>query len=119
MNVVMSNEAQADWIAGLFQYMRSTGLKRVHASEQAQDGWAETVKGAVRSSVLADSKSWYVGANVPGKAKGILAYAGGIANYLRILDECAADRYAGLVSRPMSPALSVLARVPQPQHIDG
>lgn len=95
VNVVMCNEAQGDWIANLLEHMRQHGLKRVEVQAQAQVQWTEKVRNAVQTSVLADADSWYVGSNVPGKAKGILAYAGGIANYLKACGECAENGYEG------------------------
>jgi hypothetical protein len=47
---------------------------------------------------LADS--WYMGANVPGKARMFLPYIGGVGTYRQICDEIAADNYRGFALRP-------------------
>ena len=41
---------------------------------------------------LADS--WYVGANIPGKARVLLPYLGGVGPYRKICDDVAAGGYA-------------------------
>ena len=95
VNVVIANEFQVDWIARLIGYMRKNGFNRVEATEEAQNAWADVVANAVKGTVLEGAKSWYVGANVPGKTQGILAYAGGLANYTRLCDENATEGYKG------------------------
>lgn len=77
--------------------MRSNGLDRIDTTPEAQARWAQVMADVVKGTVLTGSKSWYVGANVPGKKTGILAYAGGIAKYIAQCDECAANGYEGFV----------------------
>jgi hypothetical protein len=43
---------------------------------------------------LANS-SWYLGANVPGKPRVFMPYAGGMAKYAEICDQVAANGYEG------------------------
>ncbi len=100
VNVVVANEFQVDWIADLIGHMRQHGLARVEVEPEAQARWSQIVKDVVKGTVLAGSKSWYVGANVPGKTQGILAYAGGLANYTRICNECADNGYDGFRFTP-------------------
>ncbi|MES2493581.1 MAG: NAD(P)/FAD-dependent oxidoreductase [Pseudomonadota bacterium] len=95
VNVVVANEFQVDWIGDLIEYMRTNGFSRVEVDPEAQARWAQTVKDVVKGTILEGSKSWYVGANVPGKTQGILAYAGGLANYTRLCNECAEHGYEG------------------------
>jgi hypothetical protein len=56
------------------------------------------VNAAAGATLLADVKhSWYLGANVPGKPRVFMPYAGGMARYRRICDEVASDGYRGFV----------------------
>ena len=41
--------------------------------------------------------SWYLGANVPGKPRRFMPYAGGMAHYRDICTEVATEGYKGLV----------------------
>ena len=95
VNVVMANEYQVEWIAGLIEHMSQHRLERVDVDADAQAKWSQTVRDAIKGTVLETAESWYVGANVPGKARGILAYAGGIANYIKACDAAAAQGYEG------------------------
>ena len=45
--------------------------------------------------LLADS--WYVGANIPGKPRVFMPYAGGVGNYRQKCDEVAEAGYEGFV----------------------
>ena len=96
VNVLIANDYQVEWIGKLLGHMRANKLDRIDIDPAAQKSWAQTVKDVVKGTILATSKSWYVGANVPGKTQGILAYAGGIARYIKHCDECADKGYAGL-----------------------
>ena len=100
VNVVVANEFQVDWIANLVDHMRRNNLARVEVDPAAQSRWAQVVRDVVKGTVLEGSKSWYVGANVPGKTQGILAYAGGLANYTRLCNECSENGYEGFIFTP-------------------
>jgi cyclohexanone monooxygenase len=54
---------------------------------------ASLVKGSVRTSE--GCNSWYLGANVPGKKRVYMPYAGGIGAYRRKCDEVAESGYLG------------------------
>jgi hypothetical protein len=43
------------------------------------------------------SHSWYLGANVPGKPRAFMPYAGGLKRYRDICDEVASHSYRGFV----------------------
>ncbi|MEZ5687373.1 MAG: NAD(P)/FAD-dependent oxidoreductase [Caenibius sp.] len=95
VNVIVANEFQVEWISRLLDHAREQGITRIEAEPAAQEKWAETVSEVIKGTVLEGSKSWYVGANVPGKAQGILAYAGGLANYIRECNDVADAGYPG------------------------
>jgi len=80
-NVVMTNEFQVDFITELLVDLRKQGDTRVTVSESDQEAWTEQVNAIAQTSLLSKANSWYVGANVPGKPRVILAYTGGIAAY--------------------------------------
>jgi cyclohexanone monooxygenase len=97
VNVIMGNEYQVAWISQMIKYMRDKGYKRVDVDPAYQAEWAQTVQGAIEGTVFTTSDSWYVGANVKGKARGILAYAGGFANYVKACDAVADNGFKGFV----------------------
>jgi len=95
VNVVMANEYQVEWITKLIGYIESAGFNRCDVHPESADDWSRTVKNAIKGTVLEGADSWYVGANVPGKKREILAYAGGIRNYISACDQVAQTNYAG------------------------
>ena len=55
--------------------------------------------------MLADS--WYLGANIPGKPRVFMPYAGGVGPYRERCDEIAANSYEGFVmSEASEPVLA-------------
>ncbi len=95
VNVVMANEYQVGWISRRIKYMRDHGLTRVDVDPDYQAKWSQTVKDVIQGTVLVSADSWYVGTNVPGKTKGILAYAGGMVNYMQACNAAAERKYEG------------------------
>ena len=53
------------------------------------------IEAAARTLLPEAGTSWYLGANVPGKPRVFMPYAGGFAAYVRACDEVAADGYPG------------------------
>lgn len=80
-NVVMTNEFQVEFIRDLIDDTVKKGLTRVDVSNQSQEAWTQQVNEIVTHTLLSKANSWYVGANVPGKPRAILAYTGGVARY--------------------------------------
>lgn len=96
-NVVMTNEFQVDFITDLLIDMRKRGNTRVTASQAEQDAWTEQVNAIAQTTLLAKADSWYVGANVPGKPRVILAYTGGIAAYRSVCSDVLENEFKGFI----------------------
>ncbi len=94
-NVVVSVEQHVEWICDCLEYMREGGVDRIDAEEQAQEAWAQHVDEVARKSLMPDTNSWYMGANIPGKPRMFMPYMGGVGVYRRKCDEIARDGYAG------------------------
>ncbi|WP_150293209.1 flavin-containing monooxygenase [Sphingobium estronivorans] len=94
-NVVMTNEMQVEWISDLIGYCEAHGHARCEADADAQAGWTEKVNGLVKGNLWESAESWYVGANVPGKPRVILAYVGGYAAYKAECDAICDAGYPG------------------------
>lgn len=68
----------------------------MEASERAEDEWGDHVtEVANRTLRPMASSSWYLGANVPGKPRIFMPYAGGLAYYASRCDEVADAGYPG------------------------
>ncbi|MCO6418767.1 NAD(P)/FAD-dependent oxidoreductase [Siccirubricoccus sp. KC 17139] len=97
-NMPIAIEQHVEWITDCIDAMRKRGLRRIETTEAAMDGWVAEVNRAADATLLPQAKhSWYLGANVPGKPRVFMPYAGGMAHYRRICDQVAAKGYEGFV----------------------
>jgi hypothetical protein len=76
--------------------MRRHGFDRIEPTQQAVDRWVGHVNDAANATLLPQAKhSWYLGANVPGKPRVFMPYAGGMARYRGICARIAENAYEG------------------------
>ena len=94
-NVMLSIEQHVDWIADCLAYMVEGGFDRIDADPEAEDRWTRLVEELVARSIVGKTNSWWTGANIPGKPRGITMYLGGTHNYRAACDEIAANGYEG------------------------
>ena len=100
-NMPVAIEQHAEWIADCIGYMRDHGIERIEARPEAMDQWVEEVNAAANVTLLPlATHSWYLGANVPGKPRVFMPYAGGMARYRQICADVAARNYEGFVLSP-------------------
>lgn len=88
-------ELQGDWILNVLDYMKECEMMTVDVQEQAQKEWKELIWKLSSATLLPTVDSWYMGTNVPGKAREPLIYLGGVQKYYKTLDEVAEKGYEG------------------------
>jgi cyclohexanone monooxygenase len=97
-NMPVAIEQHADWITDCIQHMRSNGLERIEALPEAVETWVGEVNEVANRTLLPMAKhSWYLGANIPGKPRVFMPYAGGMIRYREICQTVAARNYEGFV----------------------
>lgn len=95
-NMPTSIEQHVDWITACIGHMQARGASRIEAEPAAEDEWVAHVNDAAEQTLLPKANSsWYLGANVPGKPRIFMPYAGGAAHYRQICDQVAANGYEG------------------------
>ena len=95
-NMPVAIEQHVEWITECIDYMRKNGVETIEATAKAADGWVAHVNDAANATLLPEAgHSWYLGANVPGKPRVFMPYAGGMDVYRRKCDEVAANGYEG------------------------
>ncbi|HXP75222.1 MAG TPA: NAD(P)/FAD-dependent oxidoreductase [Stellaceae bacterium] len=95
-NMPVAIEQHVEWITDCIAHMREHGLQCIEARSEAADQWLEQVNAAANATLLPlATHSWYFGANVPGKPRVFMPYAGGMARYREICAEIAARGYEG------------------------
>jgi cation diffusion facilitator CzcD-associated flavoprotein CzcO len=95
-NMPVAIEQHADWIADCIAHMRANGLEKIEARPEAVEQWVAEVNDVASKTLLPLAMhSWYLGANIPGKARVFMPYAGGMVRYREICNEVAARGYQG------------------------
>jgi cation diffusion facilitator CzcD-associated flavoprotein CzcO len=94
-NMILAAEHHVDWITDAIRHLDETGRIAIEATEQAQDRWVEHCNEIASQTLLSSANSWYVGANIPGKPRVFMPFAGGLGVYRRICADVAADGYRG------------------------
>jgi cation diffusion facilitator CzcD-associated flavoprotein CzcO len=96
-NMISSIEQHSQWIVDCLGHLRRTGRRSIEATPDAQEDWvahvASIAEGGVR--VHESCTSWYLGANVPGKVRVYMPYAGGLNVYRDRCDEVVREGYRG------------------------
>jgi cation diffusion facilitator CzcD-associated flavoprotein CzcO/acetyl esterase/lipase len=86
-NMVVSIEQHVDWAVNVLIAMREAGFTTIEATKRAQDGWARHMADCSTLTLHRLANTWYTGANVPGKAQGVMPYTGGVGPYRGICNE--------------------------------
>jgi cyclohexanone monooxygenase len=88
-------ETQGDWIAQLLDHLRQRNYARVEATVAAEEAWRGQVLELADATLFPRADSWYLGANIPGKPREMLAFSGGLPAYLAKCRESAERGYEG------------------------
>ncbi|KAK7054362.1 hypothetical protein VNI00_003556 [Paramarasmius palmivorus] len=88
-------EIQAEWIKNCLSYMRSKSYSRIETSHSAEVDWRNLVLHIDNLTLMSKTRSWWNGANIPGKPVEQLNFAGGIPLYGKLCKEKAEKEYEG------------------------
>jgi cation diffusion facilitator CzcD-associated flavoprotein CzcO len=95
-NMPVAIEQHADWITDCIAHLRANGLERIEARPDAVDKWVTEVNEVASKTLLPlATHSWYLGANIPGKPRVFMPYAGGMVRYREICNDVVAHGYEG------------------------
>jgi cation diffusion facilitator CzcD-associated flavoprotein CzcO/acetyl esterase/lipase len=86
-NMAVSIEQHADWVVDRLIALRDAGFTSMEATETAQAGWTRHMADCSMLTLHRLANTWYTGANVPGKAQGVMPYTGGVGPYRSICNE--------------------------------
>ncbi|MEW6297286.1 MAG: NAD(P)/FAD-dependent oxidoreductase [Thermodesulfobacteriota bacterium] len=98
-NYPVCAEMIVEWIADCIRYMREKHYTRVVPTLEAEDAWVAHVNEVASQTLLSGANSWFVGANIPGKARAFLLYANTAPAYRQKCAEVAARGYDGFLLR--------------------
>ncbi len=104
-NMMVSIEQHVEWVADCLAHLREEGIAAIEPTEEAQDAWMRHAEEVGNATLYPLADSWYMGANVPGKARVFMPYIGGVGPYRAKCDEVVANGYAGFdLARAATPA---------------
>jgi cation diffusion facilitator CzcD-associated flavoprotein CzcO len=97
-NMPVAIEQHVEWIADCIAFLRENGVARIEAATEAAERWGEHVNEIADTTLLPQvPHSWYLGANIPGKPRVFMPYAGGLPRYRGICNDVAAQGYPGFI----------------------
>jgi cation diffusion facilitator CzcD-associated flavoprotein CzcO len=94
-NMMVSIEQHVDWIADCLAHLRAEDLETIEATAEAEDAWVAHVNEVADATLYPLARSWYTGANIPGKPRIFMPYVGGVGAYRKHCDDVAAKNYEG------------------------
>lgn len=94
-NYTVCAESVVEWISKAIEYVREKGYSRIAPTPESEQAWVDHVNEVGSQTLLSGTKSWFVGGNIPGKARAILLYANTAPAYRAKIAEVAANGYEG------------------------
>jgi cyclohexanone monooxygenase len=94
-NMPVSIEQHVEWISDCIEYLRKNNLTTIEATAAAEDQWTAHVAEVANTTLMPGANSWYMGANIPGKARVFMPYIGGVGTYRQKCNEIAEQGYKG------------------------
>ena len=91
-NMMTSIEQHVRWIGDCLSTLRG---RTIEATPEAERAWVEHGNAVAAPTVYPEAKSWYTGANIPGKPRTFMAYIGGVPGYRHICEAIVEQGYAG------------------------
>ena len=96
-NMPVSIEQHIEWISDFIEFLRGQGIDTAEADLNAETAWVSHVNAVAEPTMFMLANSWYLGANIPGKPRVFMPYAGGVGTYREKCNEIADNGYEGFI----------------------
>ncbi|CAF3762650.1 unnamed protein product [Rotaria sp. Silwood1] len=106
-NMISSIEQHVDWIAECLNYIRVHNYNTIEPTLEAENAWINHVNEVSNMTLYPTVQSWYTGANIEGKPRIFMPYAGGLNVYRQKCKEIADNGYQGFTFANSPSILSV------------
>ncbi|KAK9462729.1 FAD/NAD(P)-binding domain-protein [Lipomyces oligophaga] len=80
-------QIQSDFIVETIRTMRENNIRSLDAESSAELDWTKDINESIKDTLFPLAKSWYMGANIPGKPIESLNFVKGIPLYSQILND--------------------------------
>ena len=123
-NMAVSIEQHVEWITDTLGQLRKEGHDVIEPTELAERAWVQHNNDFAGITLFPLANSWYMGANVPGKARAVLPYIGGVDRYRQTCVDVVDAGYLGFrrdsstgaapemvndgIIRPLAPDVTVM-----------
>ncbi|MET0659522.1 MAG: NAD(P)/FAD-dependent oxidoreductase [Steroidobacteraceae bacterium] len=88
-------EYQGAWVVACLKYMHEHDFTRIDATGEGEEFWLKEVTESAAGTLLPRTRTWWFGANIPGKQSEPLYYAGGLPRFLELCWNSARNGYEG------------------------
>ena len=92
-NMTTCLQQQTEWISDAIRDLKAQGKSTIEPTADGEDAWVSHHDELAGATLVANTTSWYLGSNVPGKPRRVLSYIGGVGTYRQRCDEEAAAGY--------------------------
>ena len=96
-NYTVCAEMIVEWISDCIGHLREKNLSSIAPTPQAEQEWVDHSNEIASYTLLTDTKSWFMGANIPGKAHALLLYANTVPEYRKRCQAAADGGYQEFV----------------------
>ena len=95
-NMLPTIEQHVDWIADCLAHLEANGILEIEACVKAEASWVDHVNEVAGGLLYPQCNSWYLGANITGKARVFMPYPG-FPPYVERCNQVAASGYEGFI----------------------
>ena len=94
-NYTVCAESVVEWITDCIRISAKKATRSIAPTPEAEEAWVKHANEMGSHTFLSASNGWFIGGNIPGKARAILLYANTAPAYRAKCDEAAAKGYEG------------------------
>ncbi|WP_354700136.1 esterase [Paraconexibacter sp. AEG42_29] len=94
-NNPLAIEDHVEFASDAVEALLERGATTLEPTAASEEQWKTLVDGIANMTLLPQANSWYMGANIPGKPRSVLFFAGGAPLYRAICAEVEATGYGG------------------------
>ncbi len=96
-NMPVAIEQHIEWISNFIEFLREHDIETAEADLDAEYAWVSHVNEVAEPTMFMLANSWYLGANIPGKPRVFMPYAGGLGTYREKCNDVADVGYEGFI----------------------
>ncbi|CAF3747044.1 unnamed protein product [Rotaria sp. Silwood1] len=96
-NAPLCIEQNVDWITDCLVYLRTNHHETIEPNVEAENDWSKYVNAVANFTLFSKADSWFNGANIEGKPKIFMPYAGGVSTYRKKCQDVVVNNYKGFI----------------------